>query len=122
MTCGNCKNQQENYCPVSRKIGSVSALNFEILVLTSPQNSVDTYGVPYGPKGTISQGGYASHIRAHQYFAFPIPDNIPTELAAPMMCAGITVYSPLVRLGCGPGKKVAIIGVYATQVFKPSSR
>lgn len=88
MTCENCKHDQENYCP----------------------NSVDTYGAPY-PDGTISQGGYASHIRAHQYFTFKIPDNIPSELAAPMMCAGLTVYSPLVRLGCGPGKKVAIIGV-----------
>jgi len=88
LTCGNCKAQQENYCP----------------------NSVDTYGAPY-PDGTISQGGYASHIRAHQYFTFPIPENIPDAIAAPMMCAGLTVYSPLVRLGCGPGKKIAIIGV-----------
>jgi len=89
MTCVNCKNSQENYCP----------------------NAVDTYGAPYGPKGTISQGGYASHVRAHQYFTFKIPENIPDAIAAPMLCAGLTVYSPLVRLGCGPGKKVAIIGV-----------
>jgi alcohol dehydrogenase (NADP+) len=81
------------------------------------QNSVDTYGVPYGKDGTIGQGGYASHIRAHQYFTFPIPESIPTEIAAPMLCAGLTVYSPLVRLGCGPGKKVAIIGVYAISRF-----
>jgi alcohol dehydrogenase (NADP+) len=90
-------------------------LNFKKILLSKIfysycPNSVDTYGAPY-PDGTISQGGYASHIRAHQYFTFKIPDNIPSELAAPMMCAGLTVYSPLVRLGCGPGKKVAIIGV-----------
>lgn len=42
---------------------------------------------------------------------FPIPDAIPSELAAPMMCAGITMYSPLVRNGAGPGKKVAIVGL-----------
>jgi alcohol dehydrogenase (NADP+) len=42
---------------------------------------------------------------------FKIPDNIPSELAAPMMCAGLTSYSPLVRAGCGPGKKVAILGI-----------
>ena len=71
---------------------------------------LDTYGAPY-PDGTISQGGYASHIRAHQYFVFPIPENIPSEEAAPMMCAGLTVWSPLVRAGTGPGKKVAILGM-----------
>jgi len=88
LTCQNCKADQENYCP----------------------NSVDTYGAPY-KDGTISQGGYASHIRAHEYFTFPIPENLDTANAAPMLCAGITVYSPLVRLGCGPGKTVGIIGV-----------
>jgi alcohol dehydrogenase (NADP+) len=69
-----------------------------------------TYGDPY-PDGTIAQGGYASHIRAHEYFTFPIPDAIPTHEAAPMLCAGITTYSPLVRAGTGPGKKVAIVGM-----------
>jgi len=88
LTCNNCKLQQENYCP----------------------ESVDTYGAKY-PDGTVSQGGFASHIRAHEYFTFKIPDNIPTELAAPMLCAGLTTYSPLVRLGCGPGKKVGIVGL-----------
>jgi len=42
---------------------------------------------------------------------FPIPDAIPSALAAPMMCAGITTYSPLVRNGAGPGKKVGIVGL-----------
>lgn len=42
---------------------------------------------------------------------FPIPDAIPSEIAAPMLCAGITLYSPLVRNGTGPGKKVAIVGL-----------
>ena len=42
---------------------------------------------------------------------FPIPDAIPSHLAAPMLCAGITSYSPLVRNGAGPGKKVAIVGL-----------
>jgi len=88
LTCDNCKADQENYCP----------------------NSIDTYGAPY-PDGTIAQGGYSSHMRAHEYFTFKIPDNIETAIAAPMLCAGLTVYSPLVRLGCGPGKKVAIVGI-----------
>jgi len=59
----------------------------------------------------IGQGGYASHIRAHEYFTFPIPDAIKTEDAAPMMCAGLTTYSPLLRAGTGPGKKIAIVGM-----------
>ncbi|EMC96854.1 hypothetical protein BAUCODRAFT_70235 [Baudoinia panamericana UAMH 10762] len=88
LTCANCKADQENYCP----------------------NAVDTYGAPY-KDGTIAQGGYASHIRAHEYFTFKIPDAIESSIAAPMMCAGLTVYSPLVRLGAGPGKKVAIVGL-----------
>lgn len=77
-------------------------------------NRTDTYGAPYpkseDPDETVSQGGYSSHIRAHEYFAFPIPDAIPSELAAPMLCAGLTVYSPLVRANTGPGKQVAIVG------------
>lgn len=75
----------------------------------------DTYGAPYpkseDPDETVSQGGFASHIRVHEYFTFPIPDGIPSHEAAPMMCAGLTVYSPLVRLGAAPGKKVGIVGV-----------
>lgn len=62
LTCANCKADQENYCP----------------------NAVDTYGAPY-KDGTLSQGGYASHIRAHEYFTFKIPDNIESAIAAPMM-------------------------------------
>ncbi len=76
---------------------------------------VDTYGAPYpkevDPDETISQGGYSSHMRAHEYFVFPIPDAIPSHLAAPMLCAGLTTWSPLVRAGVGPGKKVAIVGL-----------
>merc|ERR1712113_925368 len=88
LTCANCKADQENYCP----------------------NAIDTFGAQYSD-GTLSQGGYSSHIRAHEYFTFKIPESIPSAVAAPMMCAGLTVYSPLVRLGAGPGKKVAILGL-----------
>jgi len=88
LTCDNCKANQENYCP----------------------NSLDTYGGVY-EDGTVAQGGYSSHVRAHEYFTFKIPENLEDEVVAPMLCAGITVYSPLVRLGCGPGKRVAIVGL-----------
>lgn len=46
-----------------------------------------------------------------QYFVFPIPDGIESKDAAPMMCAGLTTYSPLFRAGTGPGKKTAILGI-----------
>jgi len=88
LKCPQCKSDNENYCP----------------------HQVDTYGAPYpkevDPDETITQGGYSSHIRAHEYFVFPIPDAIPSHLAAPMLCAGLTTWSPLVRAGVGPGKKV----------------
>jgi alcohol dehydrogenase (NADP+) len=70
----------------------------------------DTYGGFYAD-GTMTQGGYSSHIRAHEHFTFPIPEALQTELAAPMLCAGLTAYSPLVRNGAGPGKKVGIVGM-----------
>lgn len=70
----------------------------------------DTYGSVY-PDGTVAHGGYSSHIRAHEHFTFPIPEGLQTELVAPMLCAGLTAYSPLVRNGVGPGKKVGILGM-----------
>lgn len=72
--------------------------------------TVDTYGAKY-PDGTIAYGGYSSHIRAHEYFTFAIPDEIETSLAAPMLCAGLTTFSPLKRAGIGAGSTVGIVGV-----------
>lgn len=64
------------------------SLLVDIAYLSHPQP--DTYNAPY-PDGTLSQGGYASHIRAHEYFTFRIPDNIPSELAAPMVITSSTM-------------------------------
>jgi len=91
LECKICKSDNENYCP----------------------HSIDTYGAKYPDSagGVLAQGGYASHIRAHEYFVFPIPKNIETTDAAPMMCAGLTTFSPLVRAKVGPGKKVGIVGI-----------
>lgn len=50
-------------------------------------------------------------MRTHEHWVFPIPDGLTTNQAAPMLCAGLTAYSPLVRNGCGPGKKVGIVGM-----------
>lgn len=58
-----------------------------------------------------SYGGFADYNRTDSRFVVKIPDNLPSEYAAPMMCAGITVYSPLRKNGCGPGKTVGVVGV-----------
>ena len=87
--------------------------------LTGETSPIDTYGGFY-PDGTLSQGGYSSHIRAHEHFTFPIPEALETDRAAPMLCAGLTAYSPLVRNGAGPGKKIGVVGVYVI-IFKSLS-
>lgn len=88
LECDRCKEGNEPYCP----------------------KFVSTYARKYAD-GYISQGGYASHVRLHEHFAVPIPEKIPSILAAPLMCGGITVFSPLLRNGCAPNKKVGIVGI-----------
>lgn len=61
--------------------------------------------------GAKSMGGYALYNRTPGHFVFKIPDAIPLAEAAPMLCGGVTVWSPLKQNGCGPGKKVGIVGV-----------
>lgn len=91
-SCGECKNCQkgeEQYCLK----GNVPTYA-----------GVDKYGEP-------TQGGYATHIVVTEDFVVRIPDNIELDAAAPLLCAGITTYSPLNHWGAGPGKKVAIVGM-----------
>ena len=59
----------------------------------------------------MAQGGYSTVIRTHDRFVFAIPEALKSEDAAPMLCAGLTVYSPLVRNGTGPGKTIGIVGI-----------
>ncbi|KAM5351180.1 hypothetical protein ACJ41O_003903 [Fusarium nematophilum] len=89
LECRQCKNDNETYC----------------------KDQIDAYGAPYLDTGYITQGGYSSHTRVNEYWVYPIPEALPSAQAAPMLCAGITVYSPLKRLGAGPGKKVGIVGI-----------
>jgi hypothetical protein len=70
-----------------------------------PKGNVGTYNGKY-PDGSKSYGGYADHCRMPALFAVPIPDGISSAEAAPMMCGGVTVWSPLVKNGAGPGKRV----------------
>ncbi|GMG02025.1 unnamed protein product [Aspergillus oryzae var. brunneus] len=69
-------------------------------------------------------GGYGLYHRSPSHFVIKIPEALPSASAAPMLCAGITTYSLLRHYGCGPGKKIGIIGVgglglYAIMFTKP---
>jgi len=74
------------------------------------RSMVGTYNAKY-PDGSWSMGGYADYVRVPAHFAMKIPTGIPSEDAAPMMCGGITVYSPLKKNAAGPGKTVGIVGL-----------
>ena len=87
-TCTACKEGRENYCP----------------------KFVQTYG-DHHFNGGKSMGGYAKYNRVPSHFAVKIPDDVDPADAAPMLCGGVTTYSPLKHFGCGPGKTVGILGV-----------
>ncbi|KAF5477941.1 hypothetical protein F2P56_004544 [Juglans regia] len=63
--------------------------------------------------GTITKGGYSSYIVVHDRYCFSIPDEYPLASAAPLLCAGITVYAPMVRykMNLHPGKSLGVIGL-----------
>ena len=88
-TCECCKQGLEQYCTGKR-------------VLT--YNSI-------GYDGELTYGGYSEKIVTDERYAIRIPKSIPLENAAPMFCAGVTVYSPLRHWKAGPGKRVAILGL-----------
>lgn len=88
--CYECSQGQEQYCSKTGMIG--------------------TYNGVY-QNGGKSYGGYATYNRSPSHFVIKIPDEIESAHAATMMCAGATTYVPLKNNGCGPGKRVGIIGL-----------
>ncbi|WVF70690.1 hypothetical protein IAT40_005483 [Kwoniella sp. CBS 6097] len=86
--CKSCKGTNENYC-------------------VQPVHGYNTHWYD----GKEHQGGYSTHVRAQERFVFPIPEALESTDAASMLCGGLTVFSPLVRNGAGPGKKVGIVGL-----------
>jgi uncharacterized zinc-type alcohol dehydrogenase-like protein len=70
-----------------------------------------TYNGLEQDKKTPTQGGYSNQIVVNEDYVYLIPGNLPLDAAAPLLCAGITLYSPLMRWKAGPGKNVAIIGL-----------
>lgn len=87
--CENCLAGEENYC-LEGNTGTYTAVDSD---------------------GTITQGGYSTHIVVVEDFVLRVPESIPFEAAAPLLCAGITTYSPLAHWNAGPGKKVAVVGL-----------
>ena len=59
----------------------------------------------------VTQGGYSTHIVVDEDFVLRVPESIPYEAAAPLLCAGVTTYSPLAHWNAGPGKKLAVVGM-----------
>ncbi|MBB5350939.1 alcohol dehydrogenase (NADP+)/uncharacterized zinc-type alcohol dehydrogenase-like protein [Haloferula luteola] len=92
MECGSCMHGEEHLCDKGA--------------------TVFTYGTPdkSSPTG-ITQGGYSNHIVVRDHFAVHIPDHISLEEAAPLLCAGITTYSPLVNANFKIGDKIGVAGI-----------
>src|SRR6185437_14034137 len=87
--CENCRGGEEQYC-LNGNVGTYNAI---------------------GKDGRPTEGGYSTHIVVDEAFVLAIPEGISLDVAAPLLCAGITLYSPLKHWGAGPGKKVAIVGL-----------
>ncbi|MFG2622312.1 NAD(P)-dependent alcohol dehydrogenase [Streptomyces sp. NPDC048507] len=74
------------------------------------QGMTGTYNA-VGKDGEPTYGGYSTHIVVDENYTVRIPEGLSLDVAAPLLCAGITLYSPLRHWGAGPGKKVAVIGL-----------
>lgn len=89
QSCENCANNLENYCPQ--------------FTLTDGSKNSD---------GTTTYGGYSDSMVSDEHFVFNIPDVLPLDVAAPLLCAGITVYSPLRYFGLDkPGLHIGVAGL-----------
>ncbi|KAB8110404.1 hypothetical protein EE612_047630, partial [Oryza sativa] len=88
-TCDSCGKGYENYCPT--------------MVITSN-------GKDYG--GAATQGGFSDAIVVNEHYVLRVPAGLPLDGAAPLLCAGVTVYSPMVIHGLNaPGKHVGVVGL-----------
>jgi alcohol dehydrogenase (NADP+) len=88
--CENCNDGLEQYCSEG---------------VTWTYNGKDRHS------GQLTQGGYSNKIVVDENYVLRVPKNLPLAAAAPLLCAGITLYSPLHHWHAGPGKKVAIVGL-----------
>jgi uncharacterized zinc-type alcohol dehydrogenase-like protein len=88
-TCEHCKAGHEQFCP----------------------NWVMTYAGKDLEDGSVTYGGYSDHMVVRQEFVCRVPGSLDISRAAPLLCAGITTYSPLRKFGVGPNSKVGIAGL-----------
>lgn len=94
-SCGQCKNCQakmEQYCE-------------------GPKGRTEAYNGPAKPDGTNTYGGYSQRYVVKERFAYKLPANLDPKAAAPLLCAGMTVYSPLKHWKVGQGMKVGVVGL-----------
>ncbi len=88
--CASCKEHEEQFCEKG---------------MTGTYNGIER------GTGHTTQGGYSQHIVVDADHVLRIPEGMPLDRTAPLLCAGITTYSPLRRYGVGPGMQVAIVGL-----------
>ncbi|OBI03018.1 alcohol dehydrogenase [Mycolicibacter heraklionensis] len=88
--CTNCQAGLEQYCTGGGMIGTYAGV---------------------GRDGQPTQGGYSAAIVVDENYVLSIPDEIPLDAAAPLLCAGVTTYSPLRHWNVGPGKRIAVVGL-----------
>ena len=88
--CEPCKEGEEQYCEKG---------------MSGTYNSKEQDGK------TLTYGGYSTSITVDENYVLSIPDNLPLDKAAPLLCAGITTYSPLRHWNAGPGQKVGVVGL-----------
>jgi uncharacterized zinc-type alcohol dehydrogenase-like protein len=88
--CENCKQGLQQYC---------------LEGMTGTYNQLERDGK------TVAMGGYSNYFVINEDYAVHIPENLPLEGVAPLLCAGITLYSPIKHWNVGPGKKVAVMGL-----------
>ncbi|HEY8997356.1 MAG TPA: NAD(P)-dependent alcohol dehydrogenase [Edaphobacter sp.] len=88
--CNSCKDGEEQYCDRGQTVVTYNGRD---------------------KNGNLTFGGYGNHIVADEAFVLSVPANLDPAAAAPLLCAGITTYSPLKHWDVGPGKKVGIVGL-----------
>src|SRR5688572_30667876 len=88
--CPSCRSGEEQYCD---------------------EGMTGTYNARERGTGAPTYGGYATRITVNEDYVLRIPEALPLDRAAPLLCAGITTYSPLKHFGVKPGDKVAVVGL-----------
>lgn len=96
LECDQCRKGDEQYCREGKK---------------QPLGMNGTYGGIDVFDNTPNMGGYSKHLVVRQEFALKVPEGLDISKAAPLLCAGVTTWSPLRTWQAGPGKRVAVIGL-----------